>query len=106
METYRIIEAYFGEETEEKRDNLHEVYIGFFEDGMHMTGDRPVVCSYMFPARECISQDYGKVDLPENKKSLDELVKGDLLTWHHRDSASSKIKVEAVLDDRLLSAYV
>lgn len=106
METYRIIEAYFGEETEEKMDNLHEIYIGFFEDGMHLTGDRPVVCSYMFSRNECISMDMGKLELPKEKGTLDDLVKGDVITWHHRESHSSKIKVEKVLVDKLISAYI
>lgn len=106
MKTYRIIEAYFGEGTEETRDNLHEMYIGFFDDGMHLTGDRPVVCSYMFSRKECTSMDMGKLELPKEKATLDDLVKGDVLTWRHREGHSSKIKVEKVLADRLLSAYV
>ena len=56
-----------------------EIFVGRRNGALHLLGHRPVAVKYMFTERECAALDLGIVVLPEDRKSIDDLVKGDVL---------------------------
>lgn len=69
----------------------YEVSIGRFKsDGQyHVVGYRPILGRAYFSSNECASFDLGFAVLPRGKSSIDQLVKGDVVTvktepndWH------------------------
>ncbi len=56
-----------------------EMFVGKIDGEYHLLGHRPKKFKYLFSENECSSQDLGKVILPEGKKSIRDLVEGDVI---------------------------
>jgi len=65
--------------TMEDGDEHLEYFIGKIRGELHLLGWRPANMGAYFTENECSSLDLGKVLLPEGKKSLKELVEGDVV---------------------------
>jgi hypothetical protein len=56
-----------------------QAFIGRIEGKYHLLGYRPLEFKYLFSENECASLDLGIVELPDGKRSLSDLVKGDAI---------------------------
>jgi len=60
--------------------NRHQdFFVGMIDGELHLLGWRPPEARAYFTENECSSLDLGRVKLPDGKKSLKELVEGDII---------------------------
>ncbi len=78
--THPKVDSYSVLEVKTKRGKEYEIFVGEIDGELHLLGYRPSDIAYLFSENECSSLDLGIVRLPENKKSLSDLVKGDILS--------------------------